>query len=73
MPTRRATKPGCMHILSTMLARWHVDNVVELCLKTLYFMRNEAGTRLGLTLHLYVFGRVGRHALALTLEHLSTG
>lgn len=41
-----------VHILSTMLARWHVDNVVELCLKTLYFMRNEAGTRLGLTLHL---------------------
>ena len=36
-----------VHILSTMLARWHVENVVELCLKTLYFMRNEAGTPVG--------------------------
>ena len=50
-----------VHILSTMLARWHVDNVVELCLKTLYFMRNEAGTRLGLTLHLYSGGLVDTH------------
>ncbi|EOD33187.1 hypothetical protein EMIHUDRAFT_98879 [Emiliania huxleyi CCMP1516] len=34
-----------VHILSTMLARWHVDNVVELCLKTLYFMRSGHAAR----------------------------